>query len=282
MPSLTTEELHGKRPLWLYAIDVLIETQGEVCLLPLPCDAAERLFPSVRFRVRERSRHKSALVMQKYSRQQAREAEQKARAYQALVAQAEIELAFHSPETVGSWHARWSDRVGGDNISNLLSPDLTIASPFVITMVMEAEDQVATQGEATRKYLDRDKKAKSPYATLFPGVAKQAQEWKDIRERLNSNQTCIVRYYYNITTFCPDTDEDALVCEQQVINTFKKNGIELFSPTYMQFRNWIAMIPFIHAEGLWEDIKMGGATCRAESIQAVNLLPVVADKGISS
>ncbi|MBC0983034.1 plasmid SOS inhibition protein A, partial [Escherichia coli] len=90
---------------------VLIETQGEVCLLPLPGDAAERLFPSVRFRVRERSRHKSALVMQKYSRQQAREAEQKARAYQALVAQAEIELAFHSPETVGSWHARWSDRV---------------------------------------------------------------------------------------------------------------------------------------------------------------------------
>ncbi|EOM5336234.1 plasmid SOS inhibition protein A, partial [Escherichia coli] len=92
MPSLTAEELHGSRLQWLYAIDVLIETQGEVCLLPLPGDAAERLFPSVRFRVRERSRHKSALVMQKYSRQQAREAEQKARAYQALVAQAEIEL----------------------------------------------------------------------------------------------------------------------------------------------------------------------------------------------
>lgn len=107
MPSLTAEELHGNRLQWLCAIDVLIETQGEVCLLPLPGDAAERLFPSVRFRVRERSRHKSALVMQKYSRQQAREAEQKARAYCVLVAQAEIELAFHSPETVGSWHARW-------------------------------------------------------------------------------------------------------------------------------------------------------------------------------
>ncbi|HHD8035303.1 TPA: plasmid SOS inhibition protein A [Salmonella enterica] len=108
MPSLTAEELHGNRLQWLCAIDVLIETQGEVCLLPLPGDAAERLFPSVRFRVRERSRHKSALVMQKYSRQQAREAEQKARAYQVLVAQAEIELAFHSPETVGSWLSRWS------------------------------------------------------------------------------------------------------------------------------------------------------------------------------
>ena len=107
MPSLTAEELHGNRLQWLYAIDVLIETQGEVCLLPLPGDAAERLFPSVRFCVRERSRHKSALVMQKYSRQQAREAEQKARAYQALVAQAEIELAFHSPETL-FW--QWGER----------------------------------------------------------------------------------------------------------------------------------------------------------------------------
>ncbi|WP_250393654.1 plasmid SOS inhibition protein A, partial [Escherichia coli] len=76
-------------------------------------------FPSVRFRGRERSRHKSALVMQKYSRQQAREAEQKARAYQALVAQAEIELAFHSPETVGSWHARWSDRVAEHDLETL-------------------------------------------------------------------------------------------------------------------------------------------------------------------
>ncbi len=119
MPSLTAEELRGNRLQWLYAIDVLIETQGEVCLLPLPGDAAEWLFPSVRFRVRERSRHKSALVMQKYSRQQAREAEQKARAYQALVAQAEIELAFHSPETVGSWYARWSDRVAEHDLETL-------------------------------------------------------------------------------------------------------------------------------------------------------------------
>ncbi|HBC0039885.1 TPA: plasmid SOS inhibition protein A [Salmonella enterica] len=108
MPSLTAEELRGNRLQWLYAVDVLIETQGEVCLLPLPGDAADRLFPSVRFRVRERSRHKSALVMQKYSRQQAREAEDKARMYQSLVAQAEIELAFHTPETVGSWLSRWS------------------------------------------------------------------------------------------------------------------------------------------------------------------------------
>lgn len=39
--------------------------------------------------------------------------------YKALVAQAEIELAFHSPETVGSWHARWSDRVAEHDLETL-------------------------------------------------------------------------------------------------------------------------------------------------------------------
>lgn len=118
MPSLTAEELHGNRLQWLYAIDVLIETQGEVCLLPFG-RCSRTLVPVGAVSCQERSRHKSALVMQKYSRQQAREAEQKARAYCALVAQAEIELAFHSPETVGSWYARWSDRVAEHDTETL-------------------------------------------------------------------------------------------------------------------------------------------------------------------
>ncbi|MBW9312435.1 plasmid SOS inhibition protein A [Escherichia coli] len=117
MPSLTAEELHGNRLQWLYAIDVLIETQGEVCLLPLP-GAAERLFPSVRFCVRERSRHKSALVMQSTAAsRRGRQSRKPVRTRRW--SPAEIELAFHSPETVGSWHARWSDRVAEHDTETL-------------------------------------------------------------------------------------------------------------------------------------------------------------------
>ncbi|WP_339056747.1 type IV secretion system protein TraC [Candidatus Regiella endosymbiont of Tuberolachnus salignus] len=171
---------------------------------------------------------------------------------------------------------------GGDNISNLLSPDLSIASPFIMTFILEAEDQVKTQNEATRKFIDLDKKANSPYAKLFPSVGRQAKEWGALRERLNSNQSCVVRYFFNITTFCLDEDEAALVCEQQVINTFKKNGLRLYSPRYMQMRNYLAMFPFVAGEGLWQDIKASGATCRAESTQVVNLLPIVADNRLCS
>ncbi len=131
MPSLTAEELRGNRSQWLYAVDVLIETQGEVCLLPLPGDAAEQLFPSVRFRVRERSRHKSALVMQKYSRQQAREAEQKTRAYQALVAQAEIELAFHSPPF----------QLPAPSLQSLQQPSFPLSPPILMWSIFPTTTQ---------------------------------------------------------------------------------------------------------------------------------------------
>lgn len=166
---------------------------------------------------------------------------------------------------------------GGDNIANLLSPDLSVASPFVLTLTLEAEDQVQAQNEATRKFFDRDKKASSPYGKVFPAVAKEAKEWGKLRERLNSNSSCLVRYYYNLTTFCPDDDDSALLCEQQVLNTFKKNGLPLYSPVFMQMRNYMAMFPFCAGEGLWDDLKASGATRRAESTQVVNLLPIVAD-----
>lgn len=183
-------------------------------------------------------------------------------------------LLEHNPDLFFLWQ-------GGDNIANLLSPDLCVASPFVLTMTLEAEDQVSTQREATTKFFDLDKKAQSPYAKFFPGVIKEAEEWGELRTRLGSNASCLVRYCYSLATFCPDEDEAALVCEQQVINTFKKNGLSLYAPVYMQMRSFLTMFPFMAAEGLWEDLKTSGATCRAESTQVVNLLPLVADNRLS-
>ncbi|PIJ50013.1 psiA family protein [Erwinia sp. OLTSP20] len=107
-PALTADALHGRRERWLRAVDLLIESQGDVCCLPLPSDAAEWLFPAVGFRAGERRRQKLSLSEQKYTRQRCREEALRQRAYQACAGQAEIDLAFHTPETVGSWLSRWS------------------------------------------------------------------------------------------------------------------------------------------------------------------------------
>jgi len=107
-PVLTARELRGSRDSWLSAIDALIESRGMCCWLPLPVGAGQRLFPEVAFQQSERIRCQDVLRDEKYSRQRHREQRHRERTYQALAGQAEIELAFHTPETVSSWSARWS------------------------------------------------------------------------------------------------------------------------------------------------------------------------------
>ncbi|ENF26107.1 psiA family protein [Escherichia coli P0304816.12] len=115
MPSLTAEELHGNRLQWLYAIDVLIETQGEVCLLPLPGDAAERCS---RRSVRSGTQSPKSRWSCRSTAPAGREAEQKARAYQALVLR--LKSNWHSiPGNSRKLACRWSDRVAEHDLETL-------------------------------------------------------------------------------------------------------------------------------------------------------------------
>lgn len=107
-PVLSAQELRGSRDSWLRAIDALIESRGACCWLPLPVNAGEQIFPEETFRHTERSRRQEAMLDEKYTRQRRKGSCLRERAYQALAGQAEIELAFHTPEAVGSWSARWS------------------------------------------------------------------------------------------------------------------------------------------------------------------------------
>lgn len=107
-PGLTTQTLRGKKQDWITAIDRLIESRGTCCWLPLSLSDGWRLFPETRFQETERRRRKSELSAEKYTRQRRKESCQREHAYQALKGQAEIELAFCTPETANAWHARWS------------------------------------------------------------------------------------------------------------------------------------------------------------------------------
>lgn len=108
-PVLTERELRGQKDRWLQAIDTLIESRGACCWLPLPVDAGQALFPEVTFRHQERQRRQDDLQDEKYTRQRRKAARLHERVLQALRAQAEIALAFHTPATVSSWLSRWSD-----------------------------------------------------------------------------------------------------------------------------------------------------------------------------
>ncbi|HBQ8897079.1 TPA: TraC family protein, partial [Klebsiella pneumoniae] len=143
----------------------------------------------------------------------------------------------------------WSN---ADNYANLLNPELSISCPFVITLTLMVEDQVKTQNEANLKFMDVEKKSKTSYAKYFPNVIKEMQEWGDIRQRLATNQTSLVSYFFNITTYTADNAEASLATEQQVLNSYRKGGFQLIPARYHHLRNFLAMMPFKCGEGLFK------------------------------
>ncbi|ECB6312641.1 plasmid SOS inhibition protein A [Salmonella enterica subsp. enterica serovar Chailey] len=105
---MTDKELRGRKSQWVSAIDTLIESRGTRCYLPLPSGAGSSLFPAVQFQQAERVRRQAELSGEKYSRQNSKERSLREMAYAALAGQAEIDLAFQTPDTVSAWNARWS------------------------------------------------------------------------------------------------------------------------------------------------------------------------------
>ncbi|MED5772116.1 DUF5934 domain-containing protein [Enterobacter kobei] len=130
--------------------------------------------------------------------------------------------------------------------------------------------------------MDLEKKSKTSYAKFFPGVAQEAKEWGDLRQRLSSGQSSLVSYFLNVTLFCRDDQETALKVEQDVLNSFRKNGFELISPRFNHMRNFLVNLPFMAGGGLFKQLRESGVLQRAESFNVANLMPVVADSPLAT
>jgi hypothetical protein len=93
---------------YIQALDQLIESNGQSNPLPLAGDVAHKLFPAYGLHCNERRERKCDMQFERKERKQLRDKQQKRRRYQNQLAQAEVELAFTTPSTVGVWYAYWS------------------------------------------------------------------------------------------------------------------------------------------------------------------------------
>ena len=167
-----------------------------------------------------------------------------------------------------------------NNFASLLSPSLMVSCPFIITFVIEVQDQAKSQNEMTTKYLDREQKSHTTYAKYVPSVTKEAEEFKKLREKLNSSQSSFAVYFFNITTFSRNIEESRKN-EQDVLNCYRSNGIQLSIVQHLNFVHYSNSFPFLPHEGLWDDLKHINSTNRCEVFQAVNLMPIVAENKLA-
>ena len=91
------------------ALDTMIATGGEACPLPLNPDVQAELFPEVMHNRTHRRLHRGNIATTRQLRRESREYDQRWKLRQNLLAKAEIDLNFQSPESIRTWYCRWSD-----------------------------------------------------------------------------------------------------------------------------------------------------------------------------
>jgi len=101
-----TDRCGEPKERYIAALNVLIESRGQVCTLPLSGCAVGQYFPDSEHRLRDRRYKQWDFKANRRDRNVDKARTQKRRRYQAAVAQAEIDLAFITPSQLPVWYAR--------------------------------------------------------------------------------------------------------------------------------------------------------------------------------
>ena len=162
-----------------------------------------------------------------------------------------------------------------DNFFNVFRASQAIRCPFLISMHARLIPQANAKTKAQGMYLGTDKKARSVYAKYFPGTQEAALEWKKIRDDLASDTVKLAKVYFNLVLFSNDGEEKK--DESSAISSYRYNGIELFNTKYMQLQSFLATLPFVMSEGMYQDLNKAGRLKTLTTWNLANLLPLVAD-----
>jgi len=104
------KDRRGSLGQWESAFDVFIRSEGRECPLPLPSELANHIFPEFAFSHADRREKRRERVHQVYTRQYQKQRNDEEQKYQARVGQADVELAFQTPETLRAWYQQWSQQ----------------------------------------------------------------------------------------------------------------------------------------------------------------------------
>ena len=162
-----------------------------------------------------------------------------------------------------------------NNFFNVFRASQAIRCPFLISMHVRLIPQVDAKNKAQSMYLDMDKKDNSAYAKYISGTKETALEWKKIRDDLASDTVRLAHSYFNLMLFSDDGEEKK--DESAAISCYRNNRIELFNTKYMQLQSYLAALPFMLSEGMFQDLKIAGRLKTLTTWNLANLLPLVAD-----
>lgn len=168
------------------------------------------------------------------------------------------------PQSMAQW--KMTDAIG-----QLFNTSLQITCPFVMTMNIRLVDHEKALVNTQMKTINKEKTAKSPLAKLIPKIGKEYEDWTFVQQRLSEGDK-LVRTYQQIILFAKPADANS--AERKTRDLYRANGWKLKKTLYMQLQSWLAMMPMMMSEGLFEDMKLLGRLMTMTAFNAVNVAPL--------
>lgn len=173
--------------------------------------------------------------------------------------------------TVGEYPQAATQWKAVENLGQLFNATLQIPCPFVISFSLRKIQQEKAHAGAQFKSMRNESTAKSPLAKFKPSVHKEYQDWQHVYKRLNEGDA-LVKTFYQVILFCKP--QESKFCERRLRDLYRANGWKLRKESFLQLQSWLAFLPMMMSEGLFEDMKNFGRIRTMTAFNAVNLAPL--------
>lgn len=162
-----------------------------------------------------------------------------------------------------------------DAIGQLFNSALQIPSPYLISLNIHLLDKDKIQNKVQTKILGKDKKARnSQILTWLPSIANEYQDWQLVRERLTQGDN-LVHVFFSVVLFAK-ADELAK-SQRKLLDLYQANGWKLRIEAYLQLPAFLASLPMLMSEGLYQDLKYFGRLKTITAFNSINIAPLIAE-----
>ncbi|MHB1948907.1 MAG: type IV secretion system protein TraC [Gammaproteobacteria bacterium] len=156
-----------------------------------------------------------------------------------------------------------------DSIGQLFNTSLQIPCPFIISLSAKLVPQENNQFTESVKSASKKKDANSQSADGKLTVAKEYQDNVHINQRVEEGDRKVKTHFQVILFSMPN---QASLAERKLRDLYRVNGWELKKSRKLQLQAFLAMLPMIMSEGMYEDLLING---RLRTISALNVATIL-------
>lgn len=162
-----------------------------------------------------------------------------------------------------------------DFFANLLRPEQGIQCPFLLSLTVRGTNQEKMKQLAKRRTKSLQSNTNAIQSFLNPSMVDEALDWQQAHTEMHKGNLDLLPVFYNLMLFTNEQQEREQVAH--AISAYRHLGFTLTPTPMTQWLRFLASLPFILSEGLFDSLKTLGLTHTLSHYNAANLVPVVAD-----